>query len=102
MADAVGAVDGGPQDAAGFLQAMFRGMGDGAVREESGTGSGPDTAVLRQSGLRIVRGLSGAERDILLACWIELWRGAVASHRRFMRVGAEAEGDGLLWTIRPD
>ncbi len=110
MADAVGAVDGGPQDAAGFLQAMFRGMGDGAVREDagndsgndSGTDSAPDTAVLRQSGLRIVRGLSGAERDILLACWIELWRGAVASHRRFMTVGAEAEGDGLLWTIRPD
>ncbi len=97
MADAVGGVDGGPREAADFLAAMFRGMGDGVEAEEAGDGA----VSLRQTGLRIVRGIAGAERENLLACWIELWRGAVASHRRFMEVEAEAEGDALLWTIRP-
>ena len=76
---------------------MFRGMGDGAEVEDTGGGA----VSLRQTGLRIVRGLAGPERENLLACWIELWRGAVASHRRFMEVEAEDRGDALLWTIRP-
>ena len=96
MADTVGGVDGGPKEAAAFLAAMFRGMEDGVEAEDTGDGA----ASLRQTGLRIVRGLAGREREILLACWIELWRGAVASHRRFMAVDAEMEGDALVWTVR--
>ena len=97
MAGEVGGVDGGPKDAAAFLQAMFRGMGDRVETEAAGG----DAIVLRQTGLRIVRGLAGPEREHLLACWIELWRGAVASHRQFMAVEAEVEGDTLVWTVRP-
>jgi len=93
----VGGVDGGPAEAADFLAAMFGGMGDGVEAEEAGG----DAVSLRQSGLRIARGLAGAERDNLLACWIELWRGAVASHRRFMELEVEDRGDSLLWTVRP-
>ncbi len=101
MADAVGGADGGPWEAAEFLRAMFLGMGDGTDLEDYGEDTGRAAVTLRQTGLRIVRGLDGAERDILLACWIELWRGAVASHRQFMTLDAEDEGDALLWTIRP-
>ena len=97
MADGVGGVDGGPKEAADFLRAMFLGMGDRVEVQYPG----PGTARLRQSGLRIVRGLAGSEREHLLACWIELWRGAVASHRRFMAVDAKIDGDALLWCIRP-
>ena len=97
MAEAVGGVDGGPKEAADFLASMFRGMGDSVEAEDSGDGA----VALRQTGLRIVRGLPGPERETLLACWIELWRGAVASHRRFMAVDAEMEGDALVWTVRP-
>ena len=97
MAGAVGGVDGGPKEAADFLAAMFRGMGDGAEVEDAGGGA----VSLRHTGLRIVRGIDGSGRGTLLACWIELWRGAVASHRQFMEVDAKAEGDALLWTIRP-
>jgi len=97
LAGQVGGVDGGPKEAAGFLAAMFRGMGDGAAVEDAGNGA----ARLRQTGLRIVRGLAGRERENLLACWIELWRGAAASHRQVMAVDAAAEGAALLWTVRP-
>ncbi len=97
MAEAVDGVDGGPQEAAAFLAAMFRGMGDGVEVREAGNGA----VSLRQAGLRIARGLAGPERETLLACWVELWRGAVASHRRFMEVDVEVEGGALLWTIRP-
>ena len=97
MAEAVGGVDGGPREAADFLAAMFRGMGDGVEVWDAGAGA----VSLRQTGLRIARGIAGAGRDNLLACWIELWRGAVASHRRFMEVEVEDRGDALLWTVRP-
>ena len=97
MAGAVGGVDGGPKEAADFLAAMFRGMGDG-IEVEAADG---DAVALRQTGLRIVRGLTGPERENLLACWIELWRGAVASHRQFMEVDARTDRNTLLWTIRP-
>ena len=96
MAGAVGGVDGGPTEAAEFLRAMFDGLGDGVELEDTGRG----VVALRHTGLRIVRGLAGPERDSVLACWIELWRGAVASHREFMTVDAEADGDAVLWNIR--
>ncbi|MEC9431932.1 MAG: hypothetical protein VYD87_03400 [Pseudomonadota bacterium] len=96
MAAEVGGVDGGPAEAAAFLAAMFRGMGDGA--EVTGDAGG---ARVRHTGLRAVRGMEGAARDDLLAAWIELWRGAVASHRAFMAVEVEATGDGLDWTLTP-
>lgn len=94
MADAVGGVDGGPHDAARFLAAMFEGMGDDCdiVEEDGGVR-------LDQRGLRIVRGLQGDERADLLACWIEIWRGAVHSHRAFMAVVVTPAADSLLWKL---
>ena len=55
---------------------------------------------VRQAGLRIVRGLEAEERHNLLACWIELWRGVVHSHRMFMEVGVSETAKGLEWTIK--
>ncbi|MEG9861621.1 MAG: hypothetical protein V6Z81_03845 [Parvularculales bacterium] len=96
MAEAVGGVDGGADDAARFLIAMFAGMGDEA---ELASGADAGSAVIHHSGLRIVRGLEGEVCDILLACWIELWRGAVASHRTFMEVDVEQIKNQLIWRI---
>ena len=96
MAEAVSGEDGRPGEAARFLAAMFEGMGDVCVIEDGRNGRG---TCLRQRQLRIVRGLSGDERDDLLACWIEIWRGAVHSHRAFMDVAATWTDDTLLWTI---
>ena len=94
LAQAVGARDGGVGDAAHFLAAMFEGMGDSAKVETSG-----DTATVRQEGLRIARGIGGDECHDLIACWTELWKGCIASHRAFMDVAVMEDGDGLLWTI---
>ena len=55
--------------------------------------------ILRQGGLRIVRGLSADEREDLLACWIEIWRGVVHAHRTFMDVTVIPTADSLTWTI---
>ena len=94
MAEAVGGRDGGPEEAAGFLAAMFAGMGD-----DCRVDSIDDGAVLHQTGLRIARGLEGAERDTLLSCWIEIWRGAVHSQRMFMDVDCSVSETGLVWRI---
>ena len=94
MAEAVGGVDGGPNEAVTFLAAMFEGMGD-ACRIETGA-----MARLHQQGLRVLRGLQAEARADLLACWTELWRGALHSHRAFMALSVEPAGDDrLVWTI---
>jgi hypothetical protein len=73
---------------------MFEGMGDEVETEHT-----EGRAVLRQSGLRIVRGMDGDARDDLLRCWTAIWKGTVASHRAFIDVVVEEEGDTLVWNI---
>ena len=96
----VGARDGGADRAADYLARMMAGLGD-PVRVEPV--ASPTHARLRQGGLRILRGLQGDERALLLDCWKELWVGAVRAHEAVMRaefaaVPGEA-GDEFLWTI---
>jgi hypothetical protein len=96
MAKQIGGVDGDVIDAAQFLQAMMVGMGDKVVLTKAEDGSIRCT----QSGLRVVRGLESATRQSVLACWIELWRGAVHSHRLFIDAQGEVTTDDTLtWTI---
>lgn len=96
MAAEIGAVDGGLDEAAKFLVRMFEGMGDGAELTRSG-----ETYRIRHSRLRIVRGISGADRERLLECWAELWRGAIASHRTFMTLDTRPDGEEIIWTLAP-
>ncbi|MEL6664176.1 MAG: hypothetical protein AAFR33_14365 [Pseudomonadota bacterium] len=97
MASSLDAVDGRPEDAGRFLCAIMAGMGDTCEMETAGDGS----VCVVQSGLRIVRGLDGTDRDDLLACWIEIWRGAIHSQRAFMDVACETAAEQLTWTIKP-
>ena len=96
MAKAVGGVDGGVEDAAAFLARMMVGMGDTCAVTRQSDGS----MRIAQTGLRIVRDLPSNEQDDLLACWIEIWRGALHSHRHFMDVTCERESGSLVWTIQ--
>ena len=94
MGNSLNAIDGTPDDAARFLIAALEGMGDTINRIDE-----PNQIILKQSPLRIVRGLQGSEREVLLACWIELWRGMVQSHREFMNLKVEDKGNGLIWYL---
>nr|WP_316629089.1 hypothetical protein [uncultured Brevundimonas sp.] len=96
MSEAIGTADGGPDQAARLLATMFQGMGDAAGIDSAGNGS---NVIIRQHGLRVARGLAAAEREDLLACWIELWRGVVDAHRTFMDVTVSQDGEGLEWSI---
>ena len=95
-ADALGCVDGDVADAAAFLTSVLAGMGDTG---DSDFGADRQSATVRQHGLRIVRGMTGDDRDIMLSCWTELWRGAVGSHRQFIDVRVEARDDTLTWHL---
>ena len=94
LAGAVGAVDGGPRDAAAFLAAMFAGLGDDCRLDDSAAG-----VRLHHRGLRLLRGLADEDRADLLACWTELWRGTLHAHRAFMDLRVQASDDGLCWII---
>ena len=96
MAEAMGCIDGSLGDAASFLKLAFGGMGD---ETELSVGDDGASATLHQRDLRFVRGIEGEDREILLQCWIEIWRGAICSHRSFMDVSAEVISDGLLWRL---
>jgi hypothetical protein len=88
-AEMIGAVDGDVSDAADYLARMFEGMGDEVEIAEAG-----GTAVdVHQHGLRIVRGLSSADRSLLLQCWRELWAGALSAQQ--LRKSLVLEGPGL-------
>ena len=59
-----------------------------------------ETAVVRHDGLRVVRGLEGAERELVLGCWMELWKGALDSQRERKTAEVTAVDDRLEWCIR--
>lgn len=96
MAEQTGAVDGGVADAGRFLAAVLSGMGDPIDLSIAHDGR---SARLEQASLRIVRGFDGEDRDMMLSCWLELWRGAISSHRAFMDVSVDPTGEGLTWTL---
>ena len=98
MADALHCNDGDVADAAQFLETVFEGMGD---LVDSKISADRRFAKVRQQGLRIVRGMDGGDRDIMLSCWVELWRGAVSSHRSFIDVNVKDEGNSLTWRLSP-
>ncbi|MEM1151372.1 MAG: hypothetical protein AAGI03_12570 [Pseudomonadota bacterium] len=96
MAEQMGFAEGGATEAAKFLAETMRGLGDDCalVRLDEGA------VRVTQTGLRVARGLEAADRDDLLACWTELWRGAVHSQRKFIDVTCETQADALVWTFR--
>ncbi len=96
MAKSVGVSEGGAQEAAEFIARMMLGMGDEAFLSSEGT----DAFSIRQSGLRVVRGMENPHRGDLLNCWIELWRGAIDSQRAFLSVQCEVKETELLWRIQ--
>ncbi|MEO0608571.1 MAG: hypothetical protein AAFY82_10100 [Pseudomonadota bacterium] len=97
LAETIGAKDGDLSDAAAFLTKILPGMGDACeVRAQTET-----VYTLEQTGLRIARGLEGVDREILLRCWTELWRGALQSMRVRYDLEAEISGDHVVWTVRP-
>ncbi|MDP6652866.1 MAG: hypothetical protein QGF90_12285 [Gammaproteobacteria bacterium] len=92
----VGSSDGGLGDAAEYLERMMQGMGDGVSRKPH---TDNEKIELQHEGLRIVRGLSGQHRDMVLKCWLHLWRGALASYRAMKRLDAELKPDHIVWHI---
>ena len=95
-ASTIGASDGDLDDAAGYLASMFAGMGDATeVRHLD------ERVEVTEHGLRVVRGLDGKERALVLACWTELWRGTLASQRQLKSLHCEDGGDHLTWRITP-
>lgn len=93
-AEMVGARDGDPSDAADYLVAMFTGMGDSVSVEADA-----DEVRLLHGGLRILRGMPEAERELLLHCWIELWRGTLSAQRQLKDLRVETSGGELVWRI---
>ncbi len=98
--EAVKVEDGDLSSAADYLARMFDGLGDRVEVEPAREQPGGQQIVLTQHDLRIVRGMSGDERDTVLAVWIEMWRGALSSFRQMKTAEAEVGEDQIRWTLR--
>jgi len=90
----VGAVDGSLVDAADYLARMFDGMGDETSIDDQG-----DRVIVRHRGLRIVRGMSGQERDAQLKIWAQLWQGTMSSQRELKKLEAHVSEESIGWQI---
>ena len=73
---------------------MFEGLGDTVETHQDA-----DHIILEQRGLRIVRGITGAERELLLKIWVQLWQGALASFRRMKNLHVEIQGEAIIWRM---
>ena len=94
MAEQVSAVDGG-ESRGGVSMQHNGGYGDACAQERLADG----TIVVNQTGLSIVRNLEGADRHTMLVVWVELWRGAIHSHRAFIDVQCDIAAECLRWTL---
>ena len=93
-AQMVDADDGGLADAAEYLSRMFRGMGDGVATRADGDG-----VIVEQDGLRVLRGLAGDERELVLECWGRLWGGTMSAQRELKQLDWQQQGDSIHWRI---
>lgn len=92
------AVDGSVADVVSYLTNMMRGMGDKTTLLP---GANDREASFEHSGLRIVRGIEGDERQLLLSCWKELWLGTVRSHRLMLTLDMQQiDNNKLIWTVK--
>lgn len=92
----VGTRDGDLMDAARYLEAMFQGMGDETELEVL---TGNQRICIQQKGLRIVRGVESGPRDLVLACWQQLWTGALRSYRSMKQVDVVIAEEKISWTL---
>ncbi len=92
----VGTSDGNNQDAAEYLQRMFEGMGDST---EIVTSDDLQIIELKHTDLRIVRGLEGERRDLVLYCWQQLWIGALSSYRAMKKLECCIDEEVIRWRI---
>lgn len=86
----------GEEDLGGYLAALLAGMGDRVSRRARG-----GTETVEQQGLRIVRGLEGRERELVLTCCQALFRGAASAGRALAWLEATPREGGLRWAIHP-
>jgi len=92
----VGVDDGDLYSAVEYLQRMFAGMGDTV---EINAAEDQSQYQILHSNLRIVRDLEAEERDIVLSCWQEIWRGAMSSCRQLKQLQWDVDGGQIKWTV---
>ena len=92
----IGTDDGDLNSAVEYLTGMFKGMGD--VLEIASCEDGRRVKLIH-SAPRIVRGLEGDHRDLVLSCWQELWKGALSSFRVLKGLEWERRDDGIHWFV---
>ena len=73
---------------------MRTGLPNGLAVDDQG-----DRVIVRHRGLRIARGMSGQERDILLKIWAQLWQGAMSSQRELKKLDAHVGEESIDWEI---
>ena len=90
----LGGTDGDLNDAVNYLVNMFAGMGDEVQRVNH-----DDRVELVQPEPRIVRGIEGEHRTLLLIIWSELWKGTLSSQRQMKQAEVTINEEGIRWMI---
>jgi len=86
--------DAGIESAARYLQRLFEALGDEVAVREVQNGY-----ELEHRGLRILRDLPPAERQLMLSCWQAIWKGAMKARRQIVTLQVQATDHGLDWRL---
>ena len=94
LAQQVACEDGDTAQAVTFLTNMLAGMGDEVSL-------GADGHSFEHSGLRILRGIEGEEREVLADCWVALWQGMLQSMGQRQSLTVERSDSRWRWSVQP-
>jgi hypothetical protein len=100
----VGAVDGNIDAAYNYISDMMIGMGDSVsllpIVSSKADAMPSGRLMFQQRGLRVIKGLSAEDRELILTCWRELWVGTIKSHQQLMMLKLVSKTDeSLIWEL---
>jgi hypothetical protein len=100
----VGAVDGNIDAAYNYISDMMIGMGDSVsllpIVPSKADAMPSGRLMFQQRGLRVIKGLSAEDRELILTCWRELWVGTIKSHQQLMMLKLVSKTDeSLIWEL---
>ncbi|NKB98519.1 MAG: hypothetical protein GKR90_08515 [Pseudomonadales bacterium] len=86
-------------DLSELMQILFLAMGDSVEPVVTTTQVGTEPVSFDHQNLGITKGMEGAERDVLLRAWSELFAGFGMAQQNLMTVRADIVDTGLRWEI---
>ena len=93
-ADMMGVEDTGMTSGGEYLLRLFAALGDSVAGRQQ-----TDGFFIEQISLRVTRGLTDTQSDLVAHCWQSLWQGAMSARRQMLSLAVTRSAAGLNWRL---